>query len=306
MASPLHNETAVLSLIGKPNHAIALDKPQHKNESVKDIAALLPAILQTTLTLDDVIHLFHQEISKVLPYSSLHYQHQAVNCDITIGSHSHHSCNYRLEINQMWLGELTLTRRNKFSDADTKNLENLLCKLIYPLRNCLLYRQAQTASLQDKLTGLNNRASFDSNLKREINIAQRQHTPMSLLVIDIDHFKEVNDTYGHSGGDKALQLLAKSITDTMRNSDIAFRYGGEEFTLILSNTDTKNAYLAAERIRLAASQLSCTSENKGFSFTISLGLAQLAKGEDGASLFDRADKALYKAKESGRNKTTCA
>ena len=163
-----------------------------------------------------------------------------------------------------------------------------------------------TAALQDKLTGLNNRGAFDASLKREIDIAQRQHTPISLLVIDIDHFKAVNDTYGHSGGDNALQLLAKSITDTMRGSDIAFRYGGEEFTLILSNTDAKAAQLVAERIRLAASKLSCTSDNKNFGFTISLGLAQLTQGENGAALFDRADKALYQAKKSGRNQIACA
>ncbi len=306
MANPLHTETATLSLVGKHNHAIAFDTPPHKNESIEDIAARLPAVLQTTLELDGVINLFHREISKVLSYSSLHYQHQAVHCDITTGSRSHHSCNYRLEMNQVWLGELTLTRRNKFSDADTQIIEDLLCKLIYPLRNCLLYRQAQTAALQDKLTGLNNRGAFDASLKREIDIAQRQHTPISLLVIDIDHFKAVNDTYGHSGGDNALQLLAKSITDTMRGSDIAFRYGGEEFTLILSNTDAKAAQLVAERIRLAASKLSCTSDNKNFGFTISLGLAQLTQGENGAALFDRADKALYQAKKSGRNQIACA
>ena len=305
MATPLHTEQATLSLVGKHNHAIALDTPQ-REESIEDVIARLPAVLQTTLELDDVINLFHKEISKVLPYSSLHYQHQEVHCDIKTGSRSHHSCNYRLEMNNNWLGELTLTRRSKFSDADTQMLEDLLCKLIYPLRNCLLYRQAQTAALHDKLTGLNNRGAFDDSLKREIDIAQRQHTPMSLLVIDIDHFKAVNDTHGHSGGDNALQLLAKSIMDTMRTSDIAFRYGGEEFTLILSNTDAKAAQLVAERIRIAASQLTCVADNKNFGFTISLGLAQLNQGEKGASLFDRADQALYQAKKAGRNQTVSA
>lgn len=306
MATPLHTEQATLSLVGnKHNHAIALDTPQHE-ESIGDIIARLPSVLQTTLELDDVINLFHKEISKILPYSSLHYQHQEAHCDIKTGSRSHHSCNYRLEMNHVWLGELTLTRRSKFSEVDTQLLEDLLCKLIYPLRNCLLYRQAQTAALHDKLTGLNNRGAFDDSLKREIDIARRQHTPLSLLVIDIDHFKSVNDTHGHSGGDNALQLLAQSIMGTMRASDIAFRYGGEEFTLILSNTDAKAAQLVAERLRIAASQLTCVADNKSFGFTISLGLAQLNQGEKGSSLFDRADQALYQAKKTGRNKTVSA
>ncbi|NQY25614.1 MAG: GGDEF domain-containing protein [Piscirickettsiaceae bacterium] len=306
MATPLHTEQATLSLVGKQNHDIAIDSPQYK-ESTDDVIAHLPAVLQTTLELDDVINLFHKEISKILPYSSLHYQHKDTHCDITTGSRSHHSCNYRLEMNQVWLGELTLTRRSKFSEADTQLLEDLLCKLIYPLRNCLLYRQAQTAALHDKLTGLNNRGAFDDSLKREIDIAQRQHSPLSLLIIDIDHFKAVNDTYGHSSGDNALQLLSKSIIDTMRASDLAFRYGGEEFTLLLSNTDAKAAQLVAERIRIAASQLTATTtDNKNFGFTISLGLAQLNHGEKAPVLFDRADQALYQAKKLGRNQTISA
>lgn len=178
--------------------------------------------------------------------------------------------------------------------------------MVYPLRNCLLYREAQSAALHDKLTGLNNRGAFDVSLKREINLAQRQHSPMSLIVLDIDFFKAVNDTYGHSGGDLALKMLADSIMDTMRTSDISFRYGGEEFALILSNTDKKAALLVAERLRIATSQLSCNDGSRTFGFTISLGVAQLNHGEAAAALFDRADHALYQAKKAGRNQTISA
>jgi len=301
-------ETAKLSLVGEHGHAVAFTEPQQDLElnRVEDVIARLPAVLQTSIELDEVVYLFHNEISKVLPYDSLHYQHQAVQCDISTGSRSHHSCNYRLEMNSVWLGELTLTRRKKFSDTDTQLVEDLLCKLIYPLRNSLLYRQAQAAALQDQLTGLNNRGAFDSSLKREIDLAQRQRSPLSLIVLDIDHFKAVNDTYGHSSGDSALKALAKAITDTMRRSDIAFRYGGEEFTLILSNTDIDAARIVAERVRVAVSQLSCSDGKRTFGYTISVGVSQLGQGEDGASLFDRADQALYQAKKTGRNQTICA
>jgi len=308
MAKQTQTETAKLSLVGKHGHAIAFTEPQQDLElnRVEDVIARLPSVLQTSIDLDEVINLFHNEISKVLTYDSLHYLHQDVLCDINTGSRSHHACNYRLEMNTVWLGELTLTRRKKFTDADTQLIEDLLCKLIYPLRNSLLYRQAQTAALQDQLTGLNNRGAFDSSLKREIDLAQRQHTPMSLIILDIDHFKAVNDTYGHSSGDAALKSVAQSITDTMRRSDIAFRYGGEEFTLLLSNTDIEAARLVAERIRIAISQLTCSDGKRSFGFTISAGAAQLTQGEDGSNLFDRADKALYQAKKTGRNQTTCA
>ena len=303
MENQLPTETAKLSLVGKHSHAIDFNLPQDAPNSVEDVTARLPAILQTTLEVDKVVELFHSEANKVLSYDSLHYQHQSSHCEINTGSRSHHSCNYRLEMNGEWLGELTLTRSKKFADSDTQVLEDLLCKLVYPLRNCLLYREAQAAALQDKLTGLNNRGAFDNSLKREIDLAQRQHSAMSLVMLDIDFFKTVNDNYGHSGGDLALKELATSLIDTMRASDIAFRYGGEEFALILSNTDSKAALLVAERIRVAVSQLSCNDGSRSFGFTVSLGVAQLNHGEDGASLFNRADSALYKAKKAGRNQT---
>jgi len=209
-------------------------------------------------------------------------------------------------MNAVWLGELTLTRGKKFSDKDTKLVEDFLCKLVYPLRDCLLYHQAQRAALQDKLTGLNNRAALDNSLTREVDLAQRQHTSLPLVVLDIDHFKTVNDSYGHSAGDLALRTLAYSIIDTLRRSDIAFRYGGEEFTLVLSNTDKASAHLVAERIRVAASQLSCNDGARNFGFTLSLGVSELEQGEHVTTFFDRADQALFQAKKLGRNNTVSA
>ena len=306
MENQLQAEIAKLSLVGKDHHAIDFSLPQRDLQNAEDVSARLPSVLQTSLDLDEVIGLFHKEISKALTYGSLHYQHRGVHCDISTGSRSHHKCNYRLEMNKVWLGELTLTRKTKFTDADTQMLEDFLCKLVYPLRNCLLFREAQAAALQDRLTGLNNRGAFDASLKREIDVAQRQYTPLSLIVMDIDHFKSVNDTYGHTGGDSALKQLGNTIVNTMRGSDMAFRYGGEEFTLILNNTDIESAELVAERLRIAVSQLMCNDGKHNFGFTVSLGVAQLSQGEQGTALFDRADHALYQAKKTGRNKTICA
>jgi len=303
MAEQPKTDAASLSLVDTHNQAVAFDSPVTDVNQTEALLERLPSILQTTLELDDLIDLFQGEIKKALPYDSFHYQHRDVMCDINSAKRSHHKCTYRLEMNTVWLGELTLTRGKKFSDQDTQLVEEFLCKLIYPLRNCLLYRQAQRAALQDKLTGLNNRAAFDNSLTREVDLAQRQHTPLSLVVLDIDHFKAVNDTYGHSAGDSALQLLSESIIQTLRRSDIAFRYGGEEFALILSNTDKDAAEVVAERIREAVAQLSCNEGHRSFSFTISLGLTTLSEGEHLTTFFDRADKALYEAKHSGRNKT---
>ncbi len=301
MEHSLSSETSTLSLVDNTGHASTAHADQR---TLHDIAARLPAVLQTSLELESVITLFHQEISQVLRYDSLHYEHQGV--DVSFGRAKHHRCHYRLEMNGQWLGEITLTRRNRFSDQDTQHVEDLLCKLVYPVRNCLLFRQAQAAALQDTLTGLYNRGAFDEHLKREIHLAQRQNSPLSLIVLDIDHFKVVNDTYGHSSGDQALKLLAQTIRSSLRESDVAFRYGGEEFTLILSNTDYHAAKRVAERLRIAVAQSSCHHEAQTFGFTISAGVAELKRMEQGSQLFDRADHALYFAKQSGRNQTICA
>ncbi|MFT7235423.1 MAG: diguanylate cyclase (GGDEF)-like protein [Methylophagaceae bacterium] len=300
-------ETAKLSLVGKHSHAVAFTTPDIDLEQSGAIINRLPAILQTTLELDELVQLFQDELQKVMTYDSFHYQHRDVLCDINTAKRSLHKCTYRLEMNSVWLGELTLTRGKKFRNEDTQLVEDFLCKFVYPLRNCLLYRQAQRAGLQDKLTGLNNRAAFDNNLTREVDLAQRQHTPLSLVLLDIDHFKTVNDSYGHSTGDIVLRALADSIVDTLRRSDIAFRYGGEEFALILSNTDTASALLVAERIRIAAFQLNCNDgDDRHFNLTVSLGVSELKQGEKATAFFDRADRALYKAKKSGRNKSVSA
>lgn len=299
-------ETAKLSLVGKQGHAVAFTTPDVDANQSEAIINRLPAILQTTLELDALIELFQGELQKAINYDSFHYQHRDVLCDINTAKRSHHNCTYRLEMNAVWLGELTLTRGRKFSDDDTRLVEDYLCKLVYPLKNCLLYRQAQRAALQDKLTGLNNRAAFDNSLTREVDLAQRQHAPLSLVVLDIDHFKTVNDSYGHSAGDNALRALADSIIDTLRRSDIAFRYGGEEFALILSNTNKASALLVAERIRVAVSQINCNAGTRSFGFTVSLGISELEQGEQVTAFFDRADQALYQAKKSGRNKSVTA
>jgi diguanylate cyclase (GGDEF)-like protein len=204
-------------------------------------------------------------------------------------------------MNGQYLGDLTLTRRQRFTDQQIELLEDILCLLVYPLRNCLMYRQAVQAALMDHVTGLGNRTAYERSLDREVDIAKRQITPLSLIVIDIDKFKNINDSFGHSIGDQALSMVADKITHTLRRSDIAFRYGGEEFVLILNNTDKAGAEEVAERLRKAIADARYQVANSDLSMTVSLGVAELKTEEFGYHLFKRADKAMYEAKKSGRN-----
>ncbi len=125
----------------------------------------------------------------------------------------------------------------------------MISALIYPLRNALLYKQAVEKAYNDPLTGLNNRAAFDKSIEQEVDLATRHGHSLSLMMLDLDRFKQINDNYGHIVGDAVLKSFADCIMECMRSSDIVFRYGGEEFVILLRNTELAGAILLAERMR---------------------------------------------------------
>ncbi len=164
--------------------------------------------------------------------------------------------------------------------------------------NRTLERQATT----DPLTGLKNRIVFQNSLLEMIHVAERQGTPLSVLLVDVDHFKRVNDTWGHQQGDRALQAVALALGAHVREQDIVARFGGEEFAVLLPNTDLADALIVAEHLR-AGCQGAFDLEP---ALTVSIGAAEHVPGEPEAALIGRADAALYLSKARGRNRTTAA
>ncbi|WP_339670341.1 GGDEF domain-containing protein [Dasania marina] len=159
-------------------------------------------------------------------------------------------------------------------------------------------------SRTDALTTLNNRGYWEERLKEEFKRNKRSTEPVSLVIFDIDHFKRINDTYGHSVGDDAIRYIAEALLYETREVDVSGRYGGEEFTVILPNTDVEGATIFCERFRERVAANVVKSGGHEVSFTISLGVCLLGESIDSAhSWLVNADAALYEAKESGRNKT---
>jgi two-component system cell cycle response regulator len=155
----------------------------------------------------------------------------------------------------------------------------------------------------DSLTGLYNRRAILSKLYELINLANRYKDDFSLSMLDIDHFKRVNDSYGHLTGDEVLEKVAALIRQNIRDTDIAGRYGGEEFIIILPKTNLSSSWVVAERLRSIIEKAEMKdSAGDAFAITVSQGLAGWERGEDAYSLISRADTALYKAKEKGRNR----
>lgn len=167
-------------------------------------------------------------------------------------------------------------------------------------------RRLLSAALKDPLTGLYNRRHFDERLATACAAAQRHHETFSLVVIDVDNFKSVNDTYGHAVGDVALRIVGEVLGRGARREDEAFRYGGEEFALLMRSTPGKGAADVAERMRKAIEDAVVASDGVSLKITASFGVAEYRLGETELALFERADKALYEAKHTNKNRVVVA
>jgi diguanylate cyclase len=153
----------------------------------------------------------------------------------------------------------------------------------------------------DSLTGLANRRAFDDEIQRRFAEWQRRRTPFTLMILDADNFKEINDSFGHQSGDEALREIGQVITANSRQMDFRCRYGGDEFVIILPDTSTQETRAAAERVRAAIEGIEVRVGERAISLSCSLGIARVSASDDVAKLIRRADEALYKSKEAGRN-----
>ncbi|WP_331346743.1 GGDEF domain-containing protein [Cellvibrio sp. UBA7661] len=263
----------------------------------------LSQALQMSLDTGEILNLFYKHIQSLVNVSGLVFKFSDGSNVLKVGRECLHHCDYRLTTDEGYLGEIIFSRSKRFVEAELITLEFLLSSLIYPLRNSIRYQTAMRLALLDPLTMLGNRAALDTALRRELQMAERHKTPLSLLIIDVDFFKKINDEYGHNRGDMVLREIAKTIQSVCRGSDITFRYGGEEFVVVLGKTDSEGAKIIAERIRQQIAETPISHNGKMLNMTISVGIAtyQGSPKEHVNEFFERADNALYLAKKSGRN-----
>jgi len=169
-----------------------------------------------------------------------------------------------------------------------------------------LTEQLNYMARTDPLTETANRRAFMEHLNDEIHRSKRYRHPLTLLALDVDHFKSVNDRFGHAMGDTVLRILADTVRSQLRDTDSYARMGGEEFTVLLPETELKTGARLAERLRASVEAVRIESDGTEFQVTSSIGVAELADAEEPDGLLNRADHALYAAKASGRNRVTCA
>lgn len=280
--------------------------PPRRPTTVAQLRQQLGLQLQTSLEPERILSVFFREIQRLVPLDALHYRHDTADLRLEFGQRGHHSVSYSLSHEGEHLGELIFRRNQRLSEEELGQLESLLATLLYPMRNALLYRAATRSALRDPLTQTGNRIAMDQTLQREIDMARRHLNPLSLLMLDIDHFKHINDTYGHAAGDDVLREVAAVIKAQLRNVDMVFRFGGEEFLILLSNTSREAAAVVGERLRKATLAQDYWADGKRIELTVSLGCSTLLAAESAESLLRRADNALYVAKREGRNRLAMA
>jgi diguanylate cyclase (GGDEF)-like protein len=173
------------------------------------------------------------------------------------------------------------------------------------LDNVRLMNQTKRSAITDALTGVYNRRFFIESLEKQLSLAKRYDETLTVIMVDVDHFKRFNDTYGHTAGDRVLQQVSKMLGASVRESDVLCRYGGEEFTIIMSRTSATEGYEKAERIRrhIESVRFANIAPGNSLGITVSMGIASFPEhGAEYNVLVDTADSALDKAKKNGRNR----
>ena len=260
---------------------------------------------QTTLDFRRTVELFARHSAAIVAHDAVAFAASKAAPRVTCGRPGPctHCIDLRLE--GRFLGRLTFSRRRPpFGPGEIAALEAMSTDLAPPLANALRHREAREAATRDPLTGAANRGLLERMLEREVSLVRRHGGALALLMVDVDHFKQVNDRFGHAAGDRSLVAVADCIAGCVRSSDTLFRYGGEEFCVLLPRSGARGAWRLAERVRKAVGALRIPAGTETLRLTASLGVASLASGDQAADLLRKADAALYRSKQSGRNRVS--
>ncbi len=214
---------------------------------------------------------------------------------------------HTIKLGEQVIGRLALAVRGPQHPLDASFVATIAREIAAPIRMASLVEESQRLAAVDPLTGLMNRRSFAETLERDIVRASRHGSELAVVMLDVDHFKHVNDRYGHAAGDRVLAATSALLQAQGRKGDLVGRWGGEEFIVALHCTASEGAMIAAERIRIALAEASITTaEGETIPITASLGVATFQQGDTLESLVDRADRAMYASKTAGRNRCTLA
>ncbi|MFT7287407.1 MAG: diguanylate cyclase (GGDEF)-like protein [Halieaceae bacterium] len=267
---------------------------------------LLQRLIGCTST-TQAIDRYHLWLSQLGLAGGMQYSSTDGAQQVSVGPRHHHSAHYSLVLDEINLGDITLYRRARYSEAELMRIEQSLGYVARCLQATEEFATLQQLVTQDALTCLGNRTSLHEWMARELSRARRYAGPLSVMMIDVDHFKEINDTLGHLGGDQVLKVIAEVLRSSCRSSDLLFRFGGDEFTILMPHTTPEGAHEAARQIRHNIARV--PDEKFGTSLVassirpdLSIGIASYHPVDDEQSIMQRADTHLYHAKAQGRGR----
>lgn len=267
------------------------------------LLAQLTLDLQKYLIPEAIISQFASKIQSTVHFDGIFYHNPNSDFQLLLGAQKTRLLKYQLHD----IGYITFFRSKNFSLAEKNTLELLLSALIQPLSNALQYQITLQSIFVDPLSHIPNRQALHLNLSRILKGAKRYNHLLTLLMLDLDNFKSINDYLGHQQGDNAIIAIASSISNQLRDSDTAFRLAGDEFVILLRKTSLIGAVQVAERLHKNL-QSTLDKINRQFSqkshkpsVSISIGLAPYLPNDTSKTLLNRADKALYRAKRAGKN-----
>ncbi|MFP3978622.1 GGDEF domain-containing protein [Marinobacter sp. KMM 10035] len=301
----MKNTPSVQRTTKQPINLAAIRQAFQRWSNSPDPLTRLTRRLSTTLSLETQLGILAEEIGNAIPFDALSYRHTIAHRDFVFatGMGGPHQCEYRLNLEGFFYGTLTLNRRKRFTDDELQAIEMVISAAIFPLRNACQYIAIEQAALTDALTSIPNKRALDEHLQRASSLSDRHGEEYTLILCDLDHFKTVNDQHGHVVGDHLLKLTAEAIENAIRNSDSVYRFGGEEFAILLPHTGEREARDVADRVRNAVGDIKIDCGGTELSVTISCGLARHLCEESPSQWIARADEALYRAKAQGRNCT---
>ncbi|MDB4476145.1 GGDEF domain-containing protein [bacterium] len=287
-----------------PTGEALADRPSGWNGGAEQLLSLMHRLIGCN-DAEALISLFFQWCSDLGLCDGMTYVATDKRADLNLGNRRHHSAKYALTLDQMDLGHITICRKERFNEDELLSVEQALGTLARCLRSAIEFQILQEMVTQDTLTGLGNRLSLHEWIGRELSRTRRQNSPLALMMIDVDHFKKLNDELGHLGGDHVLKTIANVFKRSTRASDLLFRFGGDEFTILLPHTDLQGACDAGRQIRNNIARISDDEYGlgdaaKGLRPDVSIGIAVYQPGDTQDSLLQRADTRLYHAKAQGR------
>jgi len=299
------NLTSIQSSTSHPVRLAALKQSFQEWGAAQDTLTRLSKRLSTTLCLETQLGILAEEVAAIIPFDAMNYRHRIARREFVFatGVGGPHRCEYRLTLEGRQYGTLSFHRRQKFSEEELAGFEMLIATVICPLRNACRFVEIEQAALTDSLTGIGNKRAMEEALIGASSLAERHGAPWSLILCDLDYFKQINDNHGHVVGDHILARAAEQIERSLRTSDNVYRFGGEEFAVLLPHTGEQAARDVAERIRLAVGTMHVDAGDERVCVSTSCGVATYLNGEDHEHWVARADEALYRAKAHGRNCT---